>query len=386
MPTSCSPGSSWGQVVYELDEVLPGEALVKKEGRIPKGWRTKALLLLLSGLLCVVTAEVAVRAFWRISHQVPLRDPGRILYAYYPELSRVDATQPAHGDEFYDILMLGASVLDNNWGTVESELLTQLADADYRKVRIFNLSVEAHTSRDSWLKYAALGDAGFELVIFYHGINEARANNVPPEMFRDNYSHYSWYEIVNTLAPYHRRSFLALPYTLHYLALRMRQALTQDRYVPTHSPRAEWVHFGQQSRSAVAFEGNLSAILNRASRRGDRVLLMTFAIHVPEDYSLEAFKNKRLDYFLHFFPIEIWGDREHVLATVVSHNEIVRRLANQHEDVMLVDQASLMEGSGHYFNDPCHFTPSGASQFVGHLLAALLRSDWLGREMRREKP
>ena len=223
-------------------------------------------------------------------------------------------------------------------------------------------------------------------MIFYHGINEARANNAPPEMFRDNYSHYSWYEIVNTLAPYHRRSFLALPYTLHYLALRMRQALTQDRYVPTQSPRAEWVHFGQQSRSAVAFEGNLSAILNRASRRGDRVLLMTFAIHVPEDYSLEAFKNKRLDYFLHFFPIEIWGDREHVLATVVSHNEIVRRLANQHEDVLLVDQASLMEGSRRYFNDPCHLTPSGSSKFVGHLLAALLRADWLGREMGRENP
>ena len=109
---------------------------MKKEGRIPKRWRTKALLLLLSGLLCVVTAEVAVRAFWRISHQVPLRDPGRILYAYYPELSRVDATQPAHGDEFYDILMLGASVLDNTWGTVEPELLTQLAGAGYRKVRI----------------------------------------------------------------------------------------------------------------------------------------------------------------------------------------------------------------------------------------------------------
>ncbi len=69
-----------------------------------------------------------------------------------------------------------------------------------------------------------------------------------------------------------------------------------------------------------------------------------------------------------------------------AYNEIVRRLANQHEDVLLVDQASLMEGSRRYFNDPCHFTHSGASQFVGHMLAALLRADWLGRETGRENP
>jgi len=105
-------------------------------------------------------------------------------------------------------------------------------------------------------------------------------------------------------------------------------------------------------------------------------MLMTFATYVPEDYSLEAFKEKRLDYGygLPLTPIEIWGAREHVLKTVAVHNEIVRSLAAQHEGVLFVDQASLMAGVPRYFNDPCHFTVVGSSKFVEYLLRGLLPS------------
>ena len=84
------------------------------------------------------------------------------------------------------------------------------------------------------------------------------------------------------------------------------------------------------------------------------MLLMTFATYVPEDYSLEAFEAKRLDYGLHLTPLEVWGTREHVLETVAVHNEIVRSLAAQHAGVLFVDQAKLMAGVPRYFNDPCH--------------------------------
>lgn len=346
-----------------------GEADLTRHCTIRRGgWCTRFILFLLSALLFVVSAEVAARALWRF------RNPGRILYAFYPELQRVDTKRPAHDDAFYDILLLGGSTLHKNWGQVEQDLLEQLAYNGYRNVRIFNLAEPAHTSRDSWLKYAALGAARFELVIIYDGINEVRANNAPPEIFREDYSHYSWYKIVNTLAPYHRTTSFALPYTLHYLAIRMQSALTKDRYVPTHSPRKDWVHYGRDPRSAVSFKHNLGAILDLATRRGDRVLLMTFATYVPEDYSLEAFKAKRLDYGLHLTPLEIWGAREHVLETVAVHNEIVRNLAAQHEGVLFVDQASLMAGSPRYFNDPCHFTAVGSSKFVEYLLMGLLPS------------
>src|SRR5262249_29075443 len=94
-----------------------------------------------------------------------------------------------------------------------------------------------------------------------------------------------------------------LPYTLRYLAICMQYALTKDRYVPIHSPGKDWVQYGRDPRSAVSFKHNLGAILDLASRRGDRVLLMTFATYTPKDYSLEAFKAKRLDYGLHLNPL-----------------------------------------------------------------------------------
>jgi len=351
------------------------EADLTRHHTIRRGrWPTRFILFFLSVLLFAVFAEVAARAFWRLRYGVPFGNPGRILYAYYPELKRVDTERPTRGNAFYDILFLGASTLHKNWGEVEQNLLEQLAYNGHRNVRIFNLAKQAHTSRDSWLKYAALGDARFALVVFYDGINEARANNAPPEIFREDYSHYSWYKIVNTLAPYHGTTSFALPYTLRYLAIGMQYALTKYRDVPTHDPRKEWVRYGRVPRSAVSFKHNLGAILDLASRRGDRVLLMTFATYVPEDYSLEAFKAKRLDYGLHLAPLELWGTREHVLETVAVHNEIVRSLAAQHAGVLFVDQANLMAGNPRYFNDPCHFTAVGSSKFVEYLLMGLLPS------------
>ncbi|HEX6437966.1 MAG TPA: hypothetical protein VF182_12590 [Candidatus Binatia bacterium] len=280
--------------------------------------------------------------------------------------------QPAHDDQSYDILFLGGSVLDSDWGQVEQSLREQLAYAGQRNVRIFNLASAAHTSRDSWLKYAALSEARFDLVVFYHGVNDSRANNSPPEEFRENYGHFSWYEAVNTLAQYHGQAMFALPYTLRWLVIRTRQVVMKDRYVPTREPRADWVRYGQESRSAVSFKHNLEAILDLASQRGDQVLLMTFASYVPADYSLERFKEKRLNYGLHLSALEIWGLPQHVLATVAVHNEIVRWLATQHKQILFVDQASLMTGSALYFNDPYHFTVLGSIKFVENIVRALL--------------
>lgn len=351
---------------------------------IRSGWRVIFVGLLLSTLLCVVSAEIAARLYWHLCCGVSLLKPDQILFAYYPELRtsgdlpgalrRVASRPPAHKDEFYDILFLGGSVLHKDWSSVEMELREQLAYLGHRNVRIFNLAMPAHTSRDSLLKYTALGEARFDLVIFYHGINEARANNVPPDIFRQDYGHYSWYEVVNTLAPYHGTAFLALPYTLHYLTLSARQMLMKGRYLSTYHVPEDWIQYGRKSRSAASFQQNLDAILALASERGDRILLMTFATYFPENYSFEAFKKKQLDYGLHRSPIEWWGPRDQVLATVGVHNEIVRSMSARHKEVLFVDQVTLMQGSPRYFNDPCHLTVLGSSRFVENLLPVVVRA------------
>jgi hypothetical protein len=255
-------------------------------------WLIPLLALSLVGLVSAISLEVAARAFWSLRYDVPFGRPGHILYAFYPELRRVDYKRPSHDDEFYDVLFLGGSVLHRDWSQVEQALGEQLAFAGHRNVRVFNLAVPAHTSRDSRIKYSALRGPRFELVLVYHWINDARTNNVPPELFREDYGHYTWYETVNLLAPYHGRAKLALPYTLRYLVLLARQSAGRDRYVPRNRAWCATVTIPGPG----GVRDNLEAILEVAGRRKDQVLLATFATWLPSDYSLGRFRARRLDY------------------------------------------------------------------------------------------
>ena len=344
-------------------------------------WVAVFVPLCLAVLMSLVTAEVTVRLFWRLCCAIPLLESDQILYAYYPELRGSgdlpgslrsgNRSLPAQGDGFYDILFLGGSVLHKEWSSVEMELREQLAYRGHRNVRVFNLAMPAHTSRDSFLKYTALRDARFDLVVIYHGINESRANNAPPDVFRQDYSHYSWYENVNTLAPYHGTAIFALPYTMHYLINNIRQIIRKNQYISTYSVPKNWIKYGREPRSAVSFQHNLNAIIALAEKRGDQILLMTFAAYAPENYSRYAFDQKQLDYGLHRSPIEWWGPPEHVLATVAVHNQIVRKIAALHGNVLFVDQAILMSGYARYFDDVCHFTGKGSTKFVENLVRVL---------------
>jgi len=334
-------------------------------------WWHGPLSLLLTLVLCAATVEVAPRAYWRLEYQLSFRRPNHPLYAFYPELKSADEVRPRHDDPYYDVLMLGASTLHHSWGEVEAALAERLEAAGLHNVRIFNLAVPAHTSRDSLLKYAALNDPRFDLVIVYDGANDVRTNNVPPQMFREDYSHYSWYSYVNVLAPSHGTATFALPYTFRYARARLRQRLAPDQFVPLNEPRPEWLEYGREARSAKVFEHNIAAILDLAMQRGDPVMLMTFATWVPENYSRDAFAAKRLDYGLHRTPIELLGRREDVVRTIAMHNDVLRHLAAGRANTIFVDQALLMEGSARNFDDAFHFTIAGSIAFVDHLMAVL---------------
>jgi len=322
-------------------------------------------------LVHLAAAEVAARAFWRLGYGVPIAHPDRILYAYYPELREVDEARPTRDDRFYDVLLLGGSVLNRGWSAIEEDLRERLSRRLRREVRVFNLAVRGHTSRDSLLKYEALGAARFELVVCYDGINDTRASNAPPAVFRPDYGHMPWYGVLNALAPYHGSARFALPYTVRWLGIRSRSLTVTDRSVSPGLPRPEWLPHGKDARGVASFEANLRALLDQAAARKDRVVLMTFATYVPADYSPEAFTARRLDYGLHLSPLEIWGRRDDVLAAVALQNDVVRRLAAERENVVFVDEARLMAGGARTFNDACHLTVLGSVEFVDHLMDAL---------------
>ena len=319
--------------------------------------------------------EVAARVFWKMQYGVPLSRSDRLLWALYPELWQLEWKDTDLREEHaVRILLLAGSALHPNWGNVEQELRERLTATLRRPVAIYNMAKIAHTSRDSAVKYRALEGAHFDLVVFYHGINDARANVVPPDLFRPDYSHFAWYDAVNALDGCRGRARIVLPCTLRFLAVRVKDSLGLVDYVSMAAPRGEWLPFGADVKSAASFEMNLRSIVETARVRGEPLLVMTFATYVPDGYSEKAFNDRTLDYTLHLSPIEMWGAPQNVAAAVARHNEIVRLIAADNPVVRLVDQASLMPRGGRYFNDVCHMTGAGSAIFVENMLSAAVEA------------
>src|SRR5262249_50877564 len=159
-------------------------------------------------------------------------------------------------------------------------------------------------SRDSLLKYRSLAHQRFDLVIVYNSINDTRMNNCPPEVFRADYTHCTWYR---QLKRYEDSAFFrhcVLAFSLARLGDRISEAFGNEQLLPRSDPPEAWRHFGADIKTRATFEANLSEIVTTAKTKGERVVLMTFAYHVPPDYSLEAFRAGKLDYARHECPLE----------------------------------------------------------------------------------
>jgi hypothetical protein len=337
----------------------------------PAARRVKRIGFVLLYLLTILLSlELASRLFWTVRHGVSFLSPN-LLYAFYPELESAQSAADDAPENAIDILLLGGSVFHEDFSTVPSVLQRRLEAETGRPVRIRNLARAAHTSRDSYLKYELLKDRKFDLVLFYHGINEARANNSPPAVFRDDYSHYSWYENIQRLRSHRESRYLVLPYTLAYLWSAVSERIGFTKHVPIQEPRPDWLVYGRQVKTERSFRMNLERILERAKERDEPVLLMTFATHVPPDYTHGRFIRKELDYGWHSLPIELWGVPAQVQDAVRRHNAVVEQLAGEH-GTLFVDQDHLIPKTRTYFNDVCHLTPRGGREFVSNIEGPVL--------------
>ena len=320
----------------------------------------------------VLLLEVFSRAYWVFAADVPFFHPKEIFYTFYPGLKEISQEVITREDEYFDILLLGGSVLYEEDGDVEQILLEKLTYATKQKIRIFNLSVRAHTSLDSYLKYQHLQGQFFDLVIFYHGVNDLRANNIPPDLYRDDYSHFSWYQRIYELDRHPELNFLTFPYTFVSLKLRLGEYFGSSTHAPINEPLENWLIYGKDLKTAPAFEKNLRGVLALAAQKGDPVLLMSFASYLPEDYTRERFDEGLLDYTLQEYAIELWGLPEVVPAGIEAHNAITERLAEEY-GVSFVDQNLLMPKRGEYFNDLVHFTVAGSNAFVENMLPTIIQ-------------
>ncbi len=333
--------------------------------------RNRALRVLLYLVYIAVLLEVSARAYWTLGKGVPFWRPAAILYFFYPDLESVAEEDPDPGSRELRVLLLGGSVLDDDHGRVGPSLQAALAERTGRPVAIRNPSEAGHTTLDTLHKYRHLGNQRFDWVVIYHGVNEVRANNIAAERFDPDYNHYSWYRRINALERHPELPYLALPYSLHYGWLTLDHRLRPEAYLPRHQPAAGALRHGTEIKTAGPFARNLERILEVAAGRGEKTVLMTFAYHVAAGYSLEAFREKRLDYGSHARPIELWGEPANVIAGLEAHNRAIVELAGRRPEAVFVDQHRLLPKSGELFDDLCHLTPEGSRLFASHVAERL---------------
>src|SRR5438128_105395 len=173
-------------------------------------WRNALVLT----LLLFTLGEITTRIYWCIDRETPFFSLNTIWYGYYPELRNSGALDAVirNDDDVYDVLILGGSVISPAFHFDKDLVNSKFEAALKRPVRIFNLATPAHTSRDSLLKYRALAQQKFDLVILYDSINDTRMNNCPPQMFRADYTHCAWYRQIDRCQHNVLLAHLTLPF------------------------------------------------------------------------------------------------------------------------------------------------------------------------------
>jgi hypothetical protein len=324
-------------------------------------------------MILVLGMEFAARLHWQICKGVPIFRTGEIWNTFYPEFkaSGVETAPTDHTSDTFHVLILSASVFYPGFGDLPERFNAALTQELHRPVRIYNLSYPGRTTRDNFEKYRHLGDKRFDLVIVYDGVNDSFLNNCPSKVFRSDYTHAPRFEQILLLDRHPEHPYFVLPYSARYLKSRL-----QDQWRLSTQPGPYWFQYACDLKTPQAFETNLRNIIEIAETRGDTVLLMTYALYVPTNYSEEAFAAKTLDYGVHLSPLSLWGTVASVPAAVDAHNAAARRLAARHPGVAFVDQQRLMPTGKLYFNDPCHLTAAGCEAFVANVMKKVNWTLW----------
>ncbi len=306
--------------------------------------------------------ELSARIFYAYETELSFFAPAKdLVYHWYPELRNLENYRAGE----VNVLLMGGSVLTDEWGSVPDTLRSKAQDFFGSEIRIVNFAAPALSTLDSLHKYKWIKDRKFDLVVLYHGINEVRANNVPKDLFKEDYSHYSWYSEINFLFRHSlllKTGFMTPLLFKRLMILLDRHILNRGMQVPTHHPKEEWLIHGSDIKTRKSFEANLHAIASVARDRGERLMLMTFAFQQPEGQENDpdsAFMKS----------LALWGDKDNVFKGISVHNDIVRRVAGE-EAVFFVDQEKLLDKKA-YFKDMCHLTEAGSAAFVSNIIRAL---------------
>lgn len=324
--------------------------------------RGEAALLLVSMLLSFGMLEVASRMLY--AYQCALPFTFTVEELIYPPL---DYEMRGYREDKDNVLLLGGSVL---WSAgIRKDLGAGLPECT-----IYDLAQTGHSTLDSLNKYEWLLKQGyhFDCVVFCHGINDVRANNAPPDVFRQDYDHYSFYHITNTVFQGQRPFLCALLHSMAFYrvyqlwaTLRQTEAFGR-RYLHVAFPREDWLAFGGDVRSAASFEANLEAIERLARSDGARLLVTYFPYNPALDYWSEGRAGYAEADIVRM--TEQWGLPGHVRNGIIAHNRVIK--AHRNEFVYVEATKSLMSTDAN-FVDPCHFTEPALAKFIDIIQTAI---------------
>ena len=307
----------------------------------------KEFILLLSSItFCLVLLELLGRILFASTNGLPFSFSSKEMT--YPAL--YTATKN-YTDKHINVLLIGGSVLHNN-----SRIL--IDSGKDRGIHFFNLAHPAHTSLDSLYKYQYLTKKKykFDFVIFYHGINEVRTNNIQKEFFKEDYGHYYYYRWVNAAFKEEQPMFnfylsSTLIYNSYHLFCKFygMTIFKKKEFVPFDIPVPELSQFGGEIKSEKSFRKNLIKIAEIAHAENTILIVPFFAFHpFPPDQKMT----------------NIWGEPKNVIKGIERHNRVISEIKGKYITI----DTSVINKDRDNFEDICHFTSKGNKIFYDLLI------------------
>ncbi len=335
--------------------------------------------VLIALLLFACTVEILGRLYMALHFDTSLIRPSQVIYAYYPELKPILPVHLAPDDGVFDVLLLGGSVFMMRDNHIPNLLSVRLQEEIDQVVRVHNVSASGHTSLDSLNKYRQLEGKHFDCVVFYHNINEIRANNAPDFIFKEDYAQYAFYDEVQTIVSHNKMDYYVTPFLIELFLHRIQRRMGLRESFP-FLPEEDWLQYGENLKTEASFRNNITEIADLAQARGDHLMLLKYAYHIPDNYTLEAFENDALDYAIPpkapnittRVAIEEWGRVPNVKAALALHNSIIDQIAWNTPKVCYLDQHGPMLGKGHLFVDVCHPSIEATPDFVERMVIRML--------------
>ena len=258
-----------------------------------------------------------------------------------------------------NVLILGASVMQyirdsntfDNKGTF----------------KIYNLAQSGHTSSDSLNKLAYLTKKGFsfDYIVFYHGVNDAKLNNFPDDLFKDDYQQYSYFKFTNKIFNYGGMfNFIlnsALIKNLMFSYYKLFYYEVEFIITP------EWAKFGSNIKSKQAFNNFLTQFIAIARTQNSKIIIPLFAYNIPDNYSKQLFLDRKLGYSLNLnedIPLDIYGTPKNVIKGINLHNELAINSSN--DFVVIINTTNISKDVSNFI-DGIHLSESGKELLVDEI-------------------